>query len=41
MWDEIRPNRDWIENQIPETIRPFCMVKPSPLSLNVDYEAMK
>uniref|UniRef100_A0A1Y1M734 Uncharacterized protein n=1 Tax=Photinus pyralis TaxID=7054 RepID=A0A1Y1M734_PHOPY len=38
MWNDIRPNRDWIESQVPDTIRPFCMVTPS--ASDIDYEAM-
>lgn len=40
MWQDVEPTEDWIENQVPDTIRPFCMVTPSP-HLNIDYEAMK
>ncbi|KAF5270424.1 hypothetical protein FQR65_LT05612 [Abscondita terminalis] len=40
LWDEIRPDRNWIEEQVPASIRPFCMVKPTSSSLDVDYEAM-
>lgn len=40
MWNEIKPTEEWIEKQVPDTIRPFCMVIPSSI-LNVDYEAMK
>ncbi|GJQ69220.1 putative complex, subunit [Trypoxylus dichotomus] len=36
MWDNIKPTKDWIDSQVPETIRPHCMVKPSPL-VDVDY----
>ncbi|KAK4883598.1 hypothetical protein RN001_006917 [Aquatica leii] len=40
MWDDIRPDRNWIENQVPATIRPYCMVKPTSSSCDIDYEAM-
>lgn len=40
MWNEIQPTEEWIENQVPDTIRPFCMVTPS-AKMDVDYEAMK
>ncbi|XP_044756444.1 anaphase-promoting complex subunit 1 isoform X2 [Coccinella septempunctata] len=40
LWDDIRPTRDWIENQVPKSIRPYCMVQPSASSGEVDYEAM-
>lgn len=36
MWNNIKPTRDWVDTQVPEAIRPFCMVKPSPL-MDVDY----
>ncbi|XP_017782212.1 PREDICTED: anaphase-promoting complex subunit 1 [Nicrophorus vespilloides] len=39
LWNEISPDKEWIENQVPNTIRPYCMVKPSPL-MDVDYEGM-
>lgn len=41
MWNDICPTRDWIEKQVPDTIRPFCMVNPSPNVSDVDYESMK
>lgn len=40
MWDGVQPTKDWIENQVPDTIRPFCMITPTSQS-NIDYEAMK
>lgn len=39
MWDEIEASEEWIESQVPETIRPYCFVKPT--EDNIDYEAMK
>ncbi|KAK5650992.1 hypothetical protein RI129_002021 [Pyrocoelia pectoralis] len=40
MWNDIRPNREWIEGQVPDTIRPFCMVTPATGTSDIDYEAM-
>lgn len=40
MWDDIKPTKDWVEQQVPITIRPYCMVKPCH-TLDIDYEAMK
>lgn len=39
LWDDILPEKDWIESQIPASIRPYCMVKPT-ASFDIDYEAM-
>ncbi|CAH0559464.1 unnamed protein product [Brassicogethes aeneus] len=39
LWDDIEPSKEWVEGQVPSTIRPYCMVKPNP-TLDVDYEAM-
>ncbi|XP_061717841.1 anaphase-promoting complex subunit 1 [Cydia pomonella] len=38
MWDSIEASEEWIENQVPSTIRPYCFVKPT--DENIDYEAM-
>ncbi|KAI8431904.1 hypothetical protein MSG28_004457 [Choristoneura fumiferana] len=38
MWDSIEASEEWIESQVPSTIRPYCFVKPT--DENVDYEAM-
>lgn len=40
IWNEIEPSKEWVEGQVPSTIRPYCMVKPCHSS-DVDYEAMK
>jgi hypothetical protein len=40
LWNDIEPSKEWIEKQVPSTIRPYCMIKPSPNS-DIDYEAMK
>jgi anaphase-promoting complex subunit 1 len=39
LWNDIEPSKEWIEKQVPSTIRPYCMIKPSPNS-DIDYEAM-
>ncbi|XP_050510831.1 anaphase-promoting complex subunit 1 [Diabrotica virgifera virgifera] len=39
LWNDIEPTKDWVESQVPSTIRPHCMVQPLH-NLNVDYEAM-
>lgn len=39
MWDSIEPTPEWVESQIPATIKPYCFVKPE--EDNIDYEAMK
>lgn len=41
LWNNIKPTKDWIENQVPKNIRPYCMVQPSASWGEVDYEAMK
>ncbi|XP_045484614.1 anaphase-promoting complex subunit 1 [Pieris rapae] len=38
LWDSISPTEDWVEDQVPDTIRPYCFVKPT--EANIDYEAM-
>lgn len=40
LWDDIKPTQDWIVDQVPVTIKPYCMIKPPPNS-DIDYEAMK
>ncbi|CAG9853978.1 unnamed protein product [Phyllotreta striolata] len=39
LWNDVEPTKEWVENQIPSTIRPYCMVNPTH-NLNIDYEAM-
>ncbi|XP_044258257.1 anaphase-promoting complex subunit 1 [Tribolium madens] len=39
LWDDIIPSKEWVEGQVPSTIRPYCMLKPSP-NLDIDFEAM-
>ncbi|XP_075976673.1 anaphase promoting complex subunit 1 [Anticarsia gemmatalis] len=38
LWDSIEPTEEWVENQVPETIKPYCFVKP--VEDSIDYEAM-
>ncbi|CAH2041755.1 unnamed protein product, partial [Iphiclides podalirius] len=38
LWDSIEPTEEWIEDQVPETIKPYCFVKPT--EEHIDYEAM-
>ncbi|CAK1542886.1 unnamed protein product [Leptosia nina] len=38
LWDSIEPTEEWVENQVPATIKPYCFVKPT--EENIDYEAM-
>ncbi|XP_045465674.1 anaphase-promoting complex subunit 1 isoform X2 [Harmonia axyridis] len=40
LWNDIKPSRDWLENQVPKNIRPYCMVQPAASWGDVDYEAM-
>ncbi|CAH2241616.1 jg3948 [Pararge aegeria aegeria] len=39
LWDSIEASEEWIESQVPPTIKPYCFVKPT--EDNIDYEAMK
>ncbi|XP_063911869.1 anaphase-promoting complex subunit 1 isoform X2 [Zophobas morio] len=39
LWNDIEPTQEWVESQVPSTIRPYCMIKPTSNS-NIDYEAM-
>ncbi|XP_026330751.1 anaphase-promoting complex subunit 1 isoform X3 [Hyposmocoma kahamanoa] len=38
LWDSIEASEEWVENQVPPSIKPYCLVKPT--EENVDYEAM-
>ncbi|CAG9135534.1 unnamed protein product [Plutella xylostella] len=38
MWHEVEPTEEWVESQVPDTIKPYCFVKPT--EDNIDYEAM-
>lgn len=42
LWDDIRPSIHWVESQVPEAIKQYCLVKPSTdIDLDIDYEAVK
>lgn len=42
LWDDIKPSIDWVNQQVPEAIRPFCLEKPNlDIDLDIDYESMK
>ena len=43
LWEDIIPTIEWVESHIPETIRPYCLVKPKPDQVppNIDLETMK
>ncbi|XP_059045476.1 anaphase-promoting complex subunit 1 [Achroia grisella] len=38
LWDSIEASEEWIEDQVPSTIKPYCFVKPT--DDTIDYEAM-
>ncbi|KAG6462477.1 hypothetical protein O3G_MSEX013283 [Manduca sexta] len=38
LWDSIEASEEWIDDQVPETIKPYIFTKPT--EDNVDYEAM-
>ncbi|CAH0400129.1 unnamed protein product [Chilo suppressalis] len=38
LWDSIEASEEWIEDQVPSTIKPYCFVKPT--EDHIDYEAM-
>ncbi|XP_034233098.1 anaphase-promoting complex subunit 1 [Thrips palmi] len=42
LWDEVLPTIEWVESHIPESIRPYCLVKPKATTTDfvVDYETM-
>lgn len=41
LWDEVLPSVEWVESHIPESIRPYCLVKPKATSSEfIDYETM-
>jgi anaphase-promoting complex subunit 1 len=42
LWKEVFPTSSWVEAQIPDSIRPYCLRKPSPTEeAEIDYETMK
>ena len=41
LWDEILPSKDWINSNVPESILPYCMVRPDPAHPpGIDYETI-
>ncbi|XP_069677644.1 anaphase-promoting complex subunit 1 isoform X2 [Periplaneta americana] len=41
LWNDILPTSEWVESNLPDTIKPYCLVKPRPgMPDNVDYETM-
>nr|CAD7457684.1 unnamed protein product [Timema tahoe] len=41
LWDDIVPNCSWVESNVPQSIVPYCLVKPRPgMPDNIDYETM-
>ncbi|XP_071453561.1 anaphase-promoting complex subunit 1 [Hetaerina americana] len=41
LWNEVYPTSNWVEAQIPDSIRPYCLRKPSPTEeAEIDYETM-
>ena len=41
LWDQILPTSKWIESHIPESIRPYCLVRPMDNPPNgIDYETI-
>lgn len=43
LWEDIIPTIEWVESHIPESIRPYCLIKPKPDSVPpcIDLETMK
>nr|CAD7574451.1 unnamed protein product [Timema californicum] len=41
LWDDIMPTCSWVESNVPQSIVPYCLVKPRPgMPDNIDYETM-
>ena len=41
LWSSVHPSREWILSNVPETIRPFCLTRPSDEHpRNIDYETI-
>nr|CAD7590064.1 unnamed protein product [Timema genevievae] len=41
LWDDIMPTSSWVESNVPQSIVPYCLVKPRPgMPDNIDYETM-
>jgi len=42
MWDHIVPSKEWVESNVPESIRPYALAKPQPgADPSIDLETMK
>lgn len=42
LWEDIAPSTNWVEDLVPETIRPYCLTKPDETQPDtVDLETMK
>lgn len=41
LWEQIEPYEEWVEDYVPESIKPYCCVRPSDEHNDIDYEAMK
>jgi anaphase-promoting complex subunit 1 len=42
MWDNIEPSREWVESNVPASIRPYALTKPQPgVDPSIDLETMK
>ncbi|XP_019754293.2 anaphase-promoting complex subunit 1 [Dendroctonus ponderosae] len=39
LWDHIEPSKEWVIDQVPSSIRPYCMVTPTNTD-DTDYESM-
>ncbi|CAH0388207.1 unnamed protein product [Bemisia tabaci] len=42
MWSDILPTKKWVEDHVPSSIRPYCLVKPQAnmINSNIDFETM-
>ncbi|XP_059480357.1 anaphase-promoting complex subunit 1 isoform X2 [Neocloeon triangulifer] len=41
MWDNIVPSKEWVESNVPESIRPYALAKPQPgTDPSIDLETM-
>lgn len=42
LWDSILPSKEWVESNVPASIRPYALAKPQPgTDPSVDLETMK
>ena len=41
LWKSIHPSKNWLESNVPESIKPFCLVRPADEHpANIDYETI-